>query len=707
MNTIIIRVKDQQDEHGWPVELSFDDGTEDWFQKTVASGSIPTTLPPVTIPLPAGNRSIEVSGIVKFLLDNATSPWYVPIGQHLFTLLHGSEIGPKWDEIRNAHESPKGDGLRTILEIDPPELKGLPWEALTDQRSIQLFCESKNPFLRGPITFTNPLEPYLVPLRILVVVGDPMDTQLAWQQEIDAIRSGIVAFKGKAEVEFLLGPAQQELEAMHRKFQPHIFHFIGHGIEASSGGGPALLLNSQALGKLPLTHVTIVNNFTTATGRLAILNACRSDQAAPEDRVKLNMQTWGLADAFRSAGYHSVVGMQADIPALASVKFAKKLYQMIGNGSPIDVAVAEARKETPKDRTDAVGTANEALRDWVVPSLTASVAPERVLAATYAADPNALVEIERTFEAKKIESFVDRGKARTSAWDQLEGKNESKSRDLMVVHGSRDIGKTWLLWHVLRKCAWRGRSVYYVNFKNGETLSLPEVLERIRDGSDDSFFIRSGNGHHTPGPSNGVAGAAGPTIISRGLPEAARDRMTHHLYYLRRGMPPQDGPLPTSEGDDKDLWAPGERIDAVFQMLSEVLELAAGGTPLVVAFDQLESIENATLRQMVNYFLCSVARGNAGSVRVIVALQSWHLQEDWWPDELTGLPEEIHLQEIEEEFKPLAREFLQYIGYDPDSVTGVIDGFVLDLKRRNKTSFEPTMLNLLDQVAKSLSATRI
>jgi hypothetical protein len=83
------------------------------------------------------------------------------------------------------------------------------------------------------------------------------------------------------------------------------------------------------------------------------------------------------------------------------------------------------------------------------------------------------------------------------------------------------------------------------------------------------------------------------------------------------------------------------------------------------------------------------------------------LQEDWWPDELTGLPEEIHLQEIEEEFKPLAREFLQYIGYDPDSVTGVIDGFVLDLKRRNKTSFEPTMLNLLDQVAKSLSATRI
>jgi hypothetical protein len=258
------------------------------------------------------------------------------------------------------------------------------------------------------------------------------------------------------------------------------------------------------------------------------------------------------------------------------------------------------------------------------------------------------------------------------------------------------------LWHVLRKCAWRGRSVYYVNFKSEETLTLPKMLERIRDGSDDSFFIRSGNGHHTPGVPNGVAGATAPTIISRGLPEAARDRMTHHLYYLRRGMPPQDGPMPTPEGDDKDLWEPGERIDAVFEMLGEVLELAAGETPLVVAFDQLEKIENATLRQLVNSFLCSVASANTSPVRVIVALHSWHLQEDWWPDQLTGLPEEIHLQEIDEEFRPLARDFLQSLGYDPDTVTGVIDGFDMDLKRRNKTSFEPAILKALNTIAEAM-----
>ncbi len=705
MNTIIIRITNEQDEHGWPVELCFDDGTEDWFQKPVASGSILTTLPTMAFPPAIGGTSLEVSGIVQFLLDNATSPAYLAIGQHLFTLLHSSEIGPKWDEIRTAHEAPTGTGLRTILEIEPPELKGLPWEALTDQMKVQLFCDSTNPFLRGPITFTKPLEPYLVPLRIMVVVGDQTDTQLEWQQEIDAIRSGIVAFKGKAEVEFLLGPTQEQLNRMHAKFQPDIFHFIGHGIQSS--GGPALLLNSKEQGKLPLTYATIVNNFKTTTGRLAILNACRSDQAAPEDPVTLNMQTWGLADAFRNAGYHSVVGMQADIPAPASVAFTRTLYQKIGSGSPVDVAVAEARKQTPVGRTDVMGTANEDLRDWIVPSLTASVAPETILAPTYAVDPNGLKEIERTFEAKKIEAFVDRGKARTSAWDQIEGKSEAKSRDLLVVHGSPDIGKTWLLWHVLRKCAWRGRSVYYVNFKNGETLSLPKMLERIRDGSDDSFFIRSGNGHHTSGLSNGVAGASRPTTISRGLPDDARDRLTHHLYYLRRGLPPQEGELPTPESDDDDLWQPGERIDAVFQTLSEILELAAGGTPLVVAFDQLESIENATLRQFVNYFLRSVAKRNDSSVRVIVALQSWHLQADWWPDELTGLPEEIHLQEIEDEFKPLAREFLQNLGYDPDILTNVIDGLVQDFAKRKQTTWRPKLLTPLNDMARLINAARI
>lgn len=510
MKTLIVRVKAPATDDGWPVELCVDDGTDNWHLKALeGTAKMPLALPPVVLPPQAGGQALAASAIVAYLLATARSVGFVSIGQYLFDVLHSSGIGAKWDDIRTKYETPNGPGLRTVFEIEPPDLRGLPWESLMNGNQAK-FLDPDNPCVRGPINFAKGTDPYLVPLRVLVVVGDKDDTKLKWEEEVVAIRSGLLSFEGKVEVEFLLGPTPTQLVEYHAEFQPDVLHFIGHGIRSSTGLGPALILGNGEGGPKELIGPDIVSNLRTKTGRLAILNACRTGQAPNAAAAEvLNMQTWSLADAFRSAGYRSVVGMQADIPAAASVAFAGALYRTMGRGRPIAVAVAEARQRIGDGRPDVTVSAL-LLRDWVLPSLIVSAPPDHVLAPSYGVSDETLDQIEHTDEFNQIAGFVDRTRLRRKVSTRLGSDRSGESTSLMVVHGNDQVGKTWLVRHALRTCAWRGRAVHHVTFEGMSNVRLPEVLRMIRDGSSGSF-------------------------ISRKLPSEAADRLTHDLSFLSGG----------------------------------------------------------------------------------------------------------------------------------------------------------------------------
>ncbi len=654
MKSLIIRVRDVPGETEWAVDLCVETDAVDWRQKPHAVGSIPVSLPPIELP----DRQGAASDIVACLLEcpSPVGMVYQAIGRYLYSLLHDSGVGPAWDGLRKKHDAPVGEGLRTILDIEPPLLKEFPWEAVIDQDGLSQFSDPLNPWMRGPVDFDVVPDPYLIPLRILVVVGAPADNTLEWENEIEAIRIGIQAFKGKAEIKVLSGPAETELFDSHDKFQPHVFHFIGHGVKEVNGPGPALefrRLSNAVPKKWELTSQRIFARLRTGTGRLAILNACRTDIAADsQERVLLNAQSWSLSQAFRRAGYGSVVAMQGDIPSAAAVAFTTTLYRQIGSGQPVDVAVAGARQ---KIGDGVAGAGGNALlhRDWVLPSLLVSHLPEHVLAPRFGVTDDELRLIDLADEFQQIGPFVDRTDRREEVWSLLKSTAGGGPKKLMVVHGNDHLGKTWLVWHVLRTCAWQGTAVRYVDLTSASSLNLLDVLRAIRDGSK-------------PKEPSG-------SFISRGLPPAARDRLNHDLRDLRIGELPRsyDATQPVPE-DDSDLWNPGARINVVCQSLLEALDIAAGEQPLILALDHLENVETSAQRQLADLFLRSVARGNSKHVRMIVVLQTSHYQEPWWPDNLSSMADVVKLTEINERFEPLAREFVQFYGYDPEAVEDVI-----------------------------------
>jgi hypothetical protein len=645
MQTIVIRVRDVTDGQDWPIELCCYDGTETWHQTPLATGTIPRVPQPLQITPLAGGDSLTLDGLVPFLLSKspsrASSSAYLEIGQYLFDLLHNSGIGQKWDDLRDEHEFPIGAGLRTILEITPPTLRHLPWEALTNGTQ-SYFVDSNNPWVRGPVRFSQRIDPYLVPLRVLIVVGDPNDSELKAEEEVDAIRAGLLRFKGRVEAEFLLGPTLGALDLAYQDLKPDVFHFIGHGVEASSGLGPALQLKSGTGGSEDLLARDIQARFVTSTGRLAVLNACRSDRTAdPDEQLAVQQRASGLADAFRQAGFRAVVGMQGDIPATSAVSFSRTLYQMLGDGNPIDAAVAAARRRIGDDR-QIKDNSGWLVPDWLLPSLVVTTEPERLLTQSYAVDETTLQRLETTGEFATLTGFVDRTTFRRNVWSQLALSRPPQVTHLLVVHGSQGMGKSWLVRHALRTCAWRGHAVRYIDFSHASTRTLLQALWAIRDGTSNSY-------------------------ISQRMPPGAWARLTHALNFLRAGQPPpafdESAPPPTDSSGDQ--WAPVEHPELIFQYLIDVLRLVANEQPYVLVLDQLEQIEESALRQLVDYFLLPVARGEASPVKIVVVLRSANLAEPWWREELTALGRVVPLGGIEEAFVPLAREFSQSHGYDP------------------------------------------
>lgn len=675
MQTVVIRVRNAQAGQPWPVELCVDDGAAGWHERVLASGEIPADPPALKLPAMTGGQHLALADIVPFMLDHSESAAYVSIGQYLFDLLHNSGIGSQWDELGRQHGAPAGAGLRTLLSVLPQQLADLPWELMTNkQRS--LFMDPRNPMSRGPADLLEEVSPYLVPMRVLVVVGDPHDPLLQWAEELDAIREGLRSYRGQVEARYLLGPTRDELVEIHGDLQPEVFHFIGHGIESPTGMGPSLLFRKGAA-RTELVGADIVNLLTTQTARLAVLNACRTDQAKDAaTRVSLHDTTRSLTDAFRAAGYRTVVGMRADIPASAAVAFAGRLYRTLAHGEPIDVAVAEARRSMSV-RPDA--PANPLfLRDWALPSLVVSVPPTHALAAKYDVTDGVLDAIERTDEFREIFDFVDRTEMRRHVRGRLEATGEYGTKDLMVVVGQDRVGKSSLVKHCLRTCAWRGRTVRYLSFAGENSLDLPGVLHIIHNGSSGSY-------------------------VSRPLPPRAGDRLVHDLSYLSRGVPapPYDGHAMVGGGDT--TWEPGEQLENVFVSLAECLRIAADGAPFIIALDQLENVEPAAFRQLAEHLLLPVARGELAPVRLIVVLRSPQMQQPRWPQDLTSMAHVVHVDEIAEDFAPLAREFVRHHKFELESVSPIIDEFS---KALVGTSWAPAVLRDIKQALEGIKAPR-
>ena len=382
-------------------------------------------------------------------------------GDYLFSLLAASQVGIAWTEAvarLQGHQNGSGP-LRTFFDVRPPELSALPWELMMRSNQTHPFLDDRHVCVRGSYQRAT-AKPVPAPVRLLVVIGDPHDSALRAEDEVDAIWAGLRDHPGEWHVEVLWGPTSPEFFACFREVRPHIFHFIGHSVPSAYGGAPSLEFRPQADGPgWELESYQIVNTLGEAAPRLVFLNSCRSSDHVynDEERAQSRAAAAGVARAFEEIGTEAVLGMQADIPSDPAVRFSRELYRLLADGAPVDVAVRDARKSLFNLGLEPVP------RAWALPSLTVRGDPDGVLAMRLALTREVMRQlIEERY--REIGSLVDRTAEHRKLWGGSDcGLLPAPA---VLVTGAERVGKSTLVKSCLFTWSLRGCQVAYVDLRS-------------------------------------------------------------------------------------------------------------------------------------------------------------------------------------------------------------------------------------------------
>lgn len=595
MPTMVFRVDrhvDQQTQQDrYALSLHVDDGQDPgWADRPVAEDSIPAELP-----APAGG-DLDIAAIQGALVtEPAEGATLSAAGEYLYSLLAGSQVGTAWAQAVTrlaGHQNGSGQ-LRTFFDVRPPELSALPWELMMRNNRSRPFLDNGHVCVRG--SYQRAQEPdrnVRVPIRLLIAVGDPRDSALRAEDEVDAIYSALRHHPGEWHVEVLWGPTSEEFSSCFIDVRPHIFHFIGHSVPSVYDNAPSLEFRPQTgEPSWDLDSDQIVNTLGGAAPRMVFLNSCRSsDQVFGEDeRAQSRAAAMGVAQAFAGIGVEAVLGMQADIPSDPAIRFSGELYRLLAEGTAVDAAVRDARVFLYKLKLETVQ------RAWALPLLTVHGDPDDVLSMRLALTRQAARRlIEQHYG--EVGSLVDRTADHRMLWGGSDcGRLPAPA---VLVTGAKEVGKSALMKSCLFTWSLRGCRVAYVDLRlPGRKLDWLNLLRQVRQG------------------------------LAAFLPDLAAEpvrRFSHELAYRKEGLDPE--PLPAAGGrtDDGGLWRPAterepELREAVFASALAMLKEVAGGQPMLLTIDHLaEGMDNDVRDELVPRLLEPIANGAVDQVSVVV-----------------------------------------------------------------------------------------
>ena len=366
--------------------------------------------------------------LARIQAEETDEKLFVDLGRTLFQHLFSDEIEGIY-RASLGHARAQGKGLRVRLRLEPPELSIIPWEYLYDElNDLFLGISMETPITRYIQVAEPPRSVTIHPiLKVLVVISNPIDLAEYSMPELDAEKEKQVLSQaleewqaqGLVELEFLDHAIASEIREKLRRYQPHIFHFIGHGAFRDDAGYLVIedddrrcrLISDRTFRKFFLG-----SDFT----KLVILNACQSATTSSTQPMV------GLAHNLVRRGLPAVVAMQYSIYDDTAIKFSREFYRALALGFPVDTATSEARRGIYMD-------CGVERRDWGTPVLFMR-APDGVILKL----PK---PISRPF---RLESIPRSGKfiGRKKELDEYQAKLDSHS--ILVIGGTAGVGKTML-----------------------------------------------------------------------------------------------------------------------------------------------------------------------------------------------------------------------------------------------------------------------
>jgi hypothetical protein len=274
----------------------------------------------------------------------------IVLGHHLYFALFSQGTSGKAspaDFLREGLQSVQGNkGSRLRLQLrfteDNAGLIRLPWEFLYSPDRQQFLATDVNLVLSRYIPLTvkrEPLNPEKGSLRILVMISRPTDQQEVIAKEVVKAIEGLPG----VEVNVVKNSTLDALEAALAAYEPHVFHFIGHGNYDSETGGSLALVDPKTGNSDPLDDVTLIQCFQGKGifPRLVFLHMCEGGKA--EGDASALQAFSGFAPRLMHARIPAVVAMQYPIKNGDAQEFAVAFYRDLAAGGTIDGAVQQGR----------------------------------------------------------------------------------------------------------------------------------------------------------------------------------------------------------------------------------------------------------------------------------------------------------------------------------------------------------------------------
>ncbi len=243
-------------------------------------------------------------------------------------------------------------GLRIRLNISVEGahaslLSALPWEILTasdDAGGAPIAMGSRTVLVRSlDVVHERPPVPFQLPLRILLVAANPRGSRpLELADEQRRLKESFGELRG---VEFVtpLRPTSESIMDALAASPCQVVHFMGHGdFDPETGQGLLKLEHEDRSANLVKSDTlkNILQPPGTEMPQLVFLNACRT---ATTSRTGAVHPFGSVAASLVASGIPAVVGMQFPIVDGTAIKFARKFYERLAKGDPVDMATAFAR----------------------------------------------------------------------------------------------------------------------------------------------------------------------------------------------------------------------------------------------------------------------------------------------------------------------------------------------------------------------------
>ena len=269
----------------------------------------------------------------------ATSSLLREIGAKLWQVLMPDTV-PIESRAALAHElRSSASHLRIAV---PPSLATLPWELLYDIQSPngEGFLGLRRPIVRLIPGGTN-LPLLFPPLRVLLLISSPPGLEERQRIDVESARAAVESAVRPLREAGLLYLQVEDIVTPRRvqqallRFNPHILHYIGHGVYEEGHGG-FLLWEDEQTNPLPISGVRLADLLRSRKLRAVLLHSCKSSGNYPLNDIS------GLGRVLTDARLPAVLAQEYDFMYESSQRLNEMLYIGLCSG----LGLAEATFET-------------------------------------------------------------------------------------------------------------------------------------------------------------------------------------------------------------------------------------------------------------------------------------------------------------------------------------------------------------------------